>query len=240
MLMQIPLNILHDYIGAIVMGGLSIDLLRRNHRKPNSTTLHFGLATACMALATIAFGFPALLTHDTYRLSIGTFVGDLFATAAMLFLWFISIRAFLATRPRLSQIANVLVVLLTVACIAEGIHRNLTPPYGTSVIVHDGGQLALVYTDSLLYKILNPIDSLALVLISIYFFRQASIPTEKSQRLRLKSVSIGFIFGALAFLITPTLPLNQQLPFTAIMLGIGFLTIAIAGIMSIWLMPKER
>lgn len=238
--MQVPLNILHDYIGVVVMTGLSIDILRRNRRKPNLTTLYFGLATGCFALATGLFGLPALFTRDAFWLSLFTFIGDIFVSSAMLLLWFIGIRAFLATRPRATNIAYIAVIILTILCMAEAIHRNLTPPYSTMVTVGATGKIAVEYVDTLLYNILNPIDSLALVLIGIYFFRQANVPPQKSQRIRLRGVSIGFVFGALAFLVTPALSTENQVIFTAVTLNSGFLVIAVAGIISLILVPRER
>ena len=240
MLMEVPINLLHNYIGTVVMAGLSIDILRRYFRNPNPTTLYFGLATASVVFVTASFGIPALFTHDAFWLSVFTFVGDLFLSVTLLFLWIISIRAFLSNRPTLAKIAAGSVGLLAAASMVEAIFRNLTYPYGTHIERTATNQLAVIYDHNMLFNILTAVNSLSLLFISIYFIRQASQPPALSQRIRLRGVSIGFIIAAFNFIATPLLPLEKQALFTVACFTVGFLVIAIAGIISIWLIPKEK
>lgn len=240
MLMEVPINLLHNYIGTVVMTGLSIDILRRNRRNPNPTTLYFGLATAAVAVATAALGIPALFTHDRFILSATTFLSDIAVSVTLLFLWIISIRAFLSKFPKLSKVALAIVGALAVTTMIEAIFRNLTFPYGTHIETTASGQLAVIYYHSMLFNILTAINSLSLLCISAYFLRQASQPPALSQRIRLRGVSIGFIIAGFNFITTPLMPIEKQALYIVACFTLGFLVIAVSGITSLWLIPKEK
>ena len=224
----------------VVAAGLSIDILRRNRRNPNPTTLHFGLAITCVALGTALYGLPVLWTHDALLLNIATFAADVLIAAALLFLWFITSRAFLPTRPRRALALNIFAGILTAICMIEAIPRNLTAPYSMQLVQQPSGQLAVLYTASPFSQFINTLDAFVLVFIGIYFFKQSSLPPAKSQRIRLRGVSVSFIFAAVAFLATPALPISNQRMFSVIMFSIGFIAMAVAGIISLWMAPKER
>lgn len=240
MLMEIPINLLHNYIGTIVMSGLSIDILRRYRRNPNPTTLYFGLATAAAAFATAFLGIPALFTQAPFILSATTFLSDLFVSVTLLFLWIISIRAFLANHPLTSKIALGAASGLAIVSMIEAIFRNLTFPYGTHIERTANNQLAVIYEHTLLFNVFLAVNSLSLLFIAIYFAKQASLPPARSQRIRLRGVSSGFIIGAINFMTTPLLPIEQQALYTVACFTVGFLIIAVAGIISLWLIPKEK
>lgn len=238
--MQIPLNILHDYIGIIVLGPLAIDLLLRNRRHPNTTTFELGLATLCATITTMAYGIPVLFSQQPRIISMGTFVGDLMQTSAMLFMWFIVIRASLGTKPKVMHGATVLVVLLAMVSMAEALYRNLTPPYSTNILNRANGSIAIVYTDSGLYQLLNGINSLALLALGLYFLKEAKRATLRSQRLRIRGIASGFIVGSSAFLFTSAFPVDKQLLFSASVLLIAFLIIAVVGVISLRMMAVEK
>ncbi len=238
--MQIPLNIIHNYIGLIVMGSLSIDLLRRNRKHPNTTTLQLGLATLCATITTFFFGIPVLFTQDTQTISAWTFVGEVTQIAAMLFMWQIVIRAAFSLKPRFKGAATASVFLIAAASIAEAVHRNFTPPYSTSVLVRADSTIAVVYTNTMAYQILNSINSLALLALGLYFLKEANLAKLQSQRFRTRGIAIGFVIASCSFIFTAALPIDKQLPFSVTVLSVAFLIIAIVGIISLRMMRLER
>jgi len=221
--MEIPLNIIHDYIGIPVLGLLAYDLLKRHRQRPNYSTHLLGLACTYFTVTVIAFSLPVLLTHNTQLLSVGTFVGDCFQAAAFLCLWLLVIRAFLGNKPVLSKVATGLVIILTIVSMAEAIHRNLTPPYSTELIRTASNMPALTYNDSLAYQILAGLHGLSLLFTGAYFWRQGKEAPTKSQALRIRSIALAFLAGSSIFVIAPGFPVEDQLQVIGVGLSIVFL-----------------
>lgn len=229
--MEVPLNILHNYIGLPVMAGLAFETLRRNRTTNNTTGILLGLASLFGAFATAALGIPVLFTQDPTLLSIGTLFGDLFLTILFLIMWIISIRAFLANHPKIVPIAQAAVVALTIACIVEAFHRNIFLSPSTEVIQSNGG-IALVYKDSILYQVLSGLDSVALLFMSTYFWRQGKDVVKTSQRIRIRSVALGFTLGALGFILVAAFPVEYQVNVTGAFMGTGFGVLVLGYVLS--------
>lgn len=236
--MEVPLNILHNYVGLPVLLGLSVDSLLRYRKTNNSTSLFFGWGCFAAAIATAFFGLPALFTHDSYLLSVGTFLGDIAYPVAMFLFWQISLRA-ATSKPRLILFVNTILGALTIALIFEAIFRNLTPPYGNRIIYDASGRTALEYTDTIFFTVFNAIDSLALIFLGIYFWRQGKNAPTRSQRVRILTVAPAFGIVTLAFLFGPLLPLDLQPIFHVVMLSMGFILAAIGGIVGLIIKRTE-
>lgn len=229
--MEVPLNIIHDYIGLPVLLGVSIDLFNRQRVSKNSTTFRFAWACLLAAIACVAFGLPPLLTSDPKILSIGTLIGDTAISLTMFFLWTIVIRAFLGRSKLFSRLAWVAAAVLTAANIVENFVRNLsTSPYSTELVTNANGRIAVVYNDSTLYPILHGLNSLALLLVAIFFWTQAKDAPDRGQKVRIRSLAVGFMLFTAAYVISPTFPLEQQAVVSAILLSSGLLIIGLANI----------
>lgn len=223
--MEIPYNIIHNYIAFPVLLIIGIDALRRNRANHNITASYVGLACIMGAIAAFCFGFPALFTHDARALSIWTFVGDCAYTFAMLLLWLILIRGTLAHKRTLFVAANSLAVILGIVSLVEAVHRNLILSHSAYISSTAGGGIALLYVDSLSFQIINGLNSLALALIGVYFWRQGKGAATKAQRLRIRSLAVGFLFFAAAFVITPIFPVDNQAQISVALLSAGLIII---------------
>lgn len=224
--MEVPLNIIHDYIGFPILVGIGLDSLRRYRKSQNITAKYIGWTSLLTAVTTLSFGLPVLFTHDPFLLSVGTFIGDCAFAVAMLMLWLIVIRGAFITRPRLFIATKVAAGLLTAGLIVEAVLRNLVSPYSTFVTKSADG-IALLYRDSTLYKILSGIDSLAMLLVSIYFWKLASAAPTTAQRLRIRSFAVAFVFFASAFVLTPAFPVDNQAAISFTLLSIGFIIVGV-------------
>jgi hypothetical protein len=180
----------------------------------------------------LSYGLPPAFTHDPRLIGIGIFMGDVLQAAGFLYLWFISIRAFLGHRPRLSKFATSLAYILTAVCMLEALHRDLTPPFGAKVADIAGNNLALIYNDTTLTGILYVLDSLALLIMGIYFWSQAKAAPTKAQKAKIRSLGIGMAFITLAFTIPHAFPLEQQLKISTAIFSLFPLSLAIGFIIA--------
>lgn len=228
--MQIPLNIIHFYVGVPILFLLAIDLFRRNTRRNNITTWYFACATLSLALSMLFFGVTALLTHDPRLLSLGTFAGDCFQSAAFLFFWFISIRVFFGSKPRLLLFANAVVVCLTIANMANAIWLDLTPPYSARIIGYPDGVITIAYAAPMLYKILTGLTTLSLVFVGFVFWNQSKNAPTHGQKFRLRAMACATSFGALIFIAIPSFPLSSRFDIYDILLSITLLMIAVSSV----------
>ncbi|RTK95000.1 hypothetical protein EKI60_00905 [Candidatus Saccharibacteria bacterium] len=227
--MDIPLNVLHNFIGAPIFGWLAFDTFRRNRSKSNQTALYFGWASFFASIALFFFSYPTLFTHDTYLLSVGVLIGDCFFAGAMLMLWLIYIRVFLPNKPLFRTTATILIGILTLVIFAEAVHRTLTPPYGAYINYANDG-IALVFRENTLYKILVGLDSLALVFTGVYFWRLGKQAPNLWQRMRVRGLAIGFGVFATSLLIVPALPLADQATTSFGIFLVGVIIVAITSI----------
>ncbi|MCA9329744.1 hypothetical protein KDA11_03800, partial [Candidatus Saccharibacteria bacterium] len=78
------------------------------------------------------------------------------------------------------------------------------------------------------------INSISLICVGVYFLKQIISIKNKSQRLRLKGVSFGFIIAGLNFIVTPFIKADFHTTFTAVNMTLCFLVIALMSIASIW------
>lgn len=235
--MQVPLNVLHNYIAFPTILLLAIDTFRRNRRDPNVTANLLAWGCLLSSIAALCFGFPALFTHDAQLLSIGTLIGEYAFAASMACIWLVVLRAAFSTRPRLLRIAMGLVALLTIAIAVEAIERNLAFPYST-FIVNSGDSIALTYRDTNLYTILNGIDCLAMLFIGIYFWKQAKLAATTAQRLRIRSLAAGLLCFAAAFVITPAFPIANQARISFSLLSLGVIIIGVFGLIG-WYLSSQ-
>ena len=180
---------------------------------------------ACFGLA--SYGLPAIVTRDPFILSFGTLLGDSFTAIACLFLWFISIRAFLITWPMVKRFADYAAILLTVVCIAATIVKNLTLPYGASIITKTNGSISLVYTDSKFLTVLNAIDTFSLIVLGFYFMQQSRKASTKAQAIKIMSIAVSFFLTGLLFVALPFVSPELQADFTVIIFSTMFLLVII-------------
>lgn len=230
--MQLPINVIHFYIAIPVLTYLAIDSLIRYKKNNNQVTFYLGLALLYESLAVICLGIPILLSKNLDLFNFGTYAGDIFQAASFLMLWFISIKAFLAHKPLLLNIANIGAVSLFVAIVIDAIVRNLDKPYKNEILQRSTNTISIVYNNTLYYQILNGIDSLVLIFIAVYFWKQANKSPTNSSTIKIKTVSIGFIFAALAFTVTPALPLNIQPFISAVLLTHSLLAFTIGFVLA--------
>lgn len=229
MAIDVPWNVVHNYIGFPVLLFIGIDTLRRNKDNDNLTSRYLGWTCILSSVALLAFGVPALLTHDARLLSIGTLVGDFAYASGMLLLWLIILRAAFGSRPRVLKVMNTLFVLLTFGLYVEALVRNLQTPYSTFIKQIEGG-VALTYTDGMWYTVLNGIDSLALLFIGIYFWRQAGGAETSAQKMRIRSLAAGLLCFAAAFVVTPMFTLSDQARISFILISVGIVIIGVFNI----------
>lgn len=240
MLMEVPLNIIHDYIGAPVLLGLGIDAMRRYRKNRNSTSLFLSLACLVEAIGLMGLGLPVLFTHDPQLLSLGTFVGDTAFALSMMFIWIICIRAFLGKYSRAQSIAGVLIGALVIVSFATAAARYLRPPYDSVEVIRSSGSLALTYKDTLTYTIVNGLNSIALVLLAIFLWRQGRDAPDIGQRLRIRGLAFSFCFIASAFLIVPALPVENQLRVSVLLWSLAFIVIGVFGTIGGMLSRKQQ
>lgn len=227
--MEVPLNIIHNYVGLPVIIGVVFDTFRRYRVNRNPTTLYLGWTAVLTAIALFFFGIPVLFTQDTWLLSIGTLIGDIALMGMFVFLWFMGIRGTLERWPVVKNIALFLVVVLAASGVVEAFFRNLSPPYSTHVIAN-GSDIAIMYKDTLAYQIISGINSISLLLLGSFFWRQAYLAPNPGQRLRIKGLAVGFLFMASSFIVTPTFPIENQAIVSTILLTIGLSIVGIANV----------
>jgi hypothetical protein len=238
--MQFPLNIIHVYIGFPVLLLVSLEAFYRNNKKRNITTLYIGYATLLLALSMLSFGIPALFITDSRTLSIFTYIGDVLQAVSLLFFWFISIRAFVGTKPKLKIVAQILVITLCIAIITEAMFRNLTPPYSTAIETSANGITTIVYSDTLRYIILNGINSIAFLLLGVFFWMQGNAASTPSRKLRIRSYATGFLIAALVYIAMPAYKISETIFLRSVLLSVLFLIIAVAAVISHSLDKKEK
>jgi hypothetical protein len=222
--MEVPLNLLHDYIGLPVLTFLTVDNIIHYKKNPSLTKYHFGFMYFYATLTTAAFGLPVLFTHDPLILSFGTFAGDCFVGAVMALGWLVSIRAFLGNKPRVAVFAKLLVFLLLTAICVESAHRGLNPPYGATVAYNTSGDISVVYADTLAYTVLNALNSLSFLFIGIYFWMQGKTAPTSGVRLRIRGFAIGLMTIALTFFLTPTISSSDK-PKSSAVFAFSFFTL---------------
>jgi hypothetical protein len=225
--MEVPLNIIHNYIGFPVLLGLGIDTFRRYKKNNNVTSLYVGLACLSASLAEFCYGMPVLFTHNQRTLSITTLFGDILVGLSMMSLWFLTTRAFLSRWPKAVVFANTLVIAFTGVVITEALFRNLTLPYKITILHNANGGITYSYADAPLYTIFSSIDSLALVFMAIFFWRQGKAAPTKGQRLRIRSFATSFILVSVAFIVPATMPENIQFRVSVILWSIAMLNMAL-------------
>jgi len=224
--MEIPLNVIHNYIGFPVLMGLGIDTYRRFLRNKNTTSLYFSIACILASIAMACFCMPVLFTQDSRSLSIGTFIGDCSLALSMMMLWLICTRAFLGRYRAVSTVANIVIISFTGLLIENAVTRNLGNAVSTEVTRSATGALSLSFTSSMAYNILTGIDSLVLFFIALFFWRQADAAPDKGQRLRIRSIAVSFIILASPFYVAPALPLEEQYKVSATLWALGALVLA--------------
>jgi hypothetical protein len=147
----------------------------------------------------------------------------------------LSIRAFLSSKPKAMLIANTAVILLAIACIVDAIVRNLSPPYSTSIVTISNISSDIVFTDSLRYNILVGINSLSLFLLSFYFWRQGSSAPNSGQKLRIRAMSLAFLFTSMVYIMMPASPLSSYVEIKDIILSTIFIIIGASALISYFL-----
>jgi hypothetical protein len=187
----------------------------------------------------IAYSFPSLFTFNPKTLSFFTFIGDCTQAASLLFLWLLSIRAFLGTKPKAMFTANVLVFLLAIASMIDAIIRNVSPPYlNTKIVMISDRTYDIVYANSMSYNILTGINSLAFFLLSFYFWKQADSAPTSGQKLRIRGLAIAFLITSLVFVGMPVIPFHGLFEIKDSILTIIFLIIVVSGIVGHMLNKK--
>lgn len=239
--MQYPIFDSHFYIGFFVLVWLAFDFFNRYRKSQNISTLYIACASFSLAISVFAFGFPVLWTRDPKTLSFFTFIGDCTQTASFLFLWLLSIRAFLGTKPKIMFIANTLVFLLAIVSMIDAILRNLTPPYlETKIVSVSSYAFDITYTDSLRYSILTGLNSLSFFLLSFYFWKQGDAAPNSGQKLRIRGLAIAFFITSLVFIVMPAIPFKGLFDIKDGLLTIIFLIIVISGIAGHFLNKKAK
>lgn len=237
--MQFPIYDMHYYIGFPVLLWLAYDSYKRYRKNQNISSLYIACASLSMSLSMFTFGFPALFTNDPRTLSFFTFIGDCSQIAGFLFLWLLSIRAFLSSKPKIMFIANTFVLGLAIISMIEAMIRNLTFPYSTSIVKVSNTFFDIVYKDTLRYNILTAINSLSLFLLSFYFWKQSNSAPNKAQSLRIRALSIAFFISSLVFIVMPAIPIPGLIDIKDSMLTLIFLIIALSAIIGHFISKRE-
>lgn len=238
--MEVPLNSLHYYLGFPILLGLGIDSIRRYHKNRNTTSLYIGMACTLAGIALAAFGLPVLFTHNPKELSLGTMIGDISMAIAMMYLWFICIRAFLGSRKNLVLTANITAIVLMVLVSFGSIMANLFEPYGTQITHNPEGGISLTYTEHMDFVILSGINSISLLLIALFFWRQGSAAPTKGQSIRIRSIAVGFILAIGPFITASFLPSSVQTIFGVIMWTMAVLALAIMNMIGAAISKKQN
>ncbi len=225
--MQIPLNVIHNYIGFPVLIVLGIDTLHRYRKTLNITSLYLALACLFCSVALFSFGVPALFTRSTMAISIGSLVGDYFFSSGMLWLWFIATRSFLGNQPTARKVINSVAIAVTTLLCINSVFVNLTPPYGASILVNSNGGISLVYRTSQLYNILMAYHSISLLLIAAFFWREGSAIKNIGQRIRVQGFAVSFLIVASAFFFNALLEVELQATVTVVLWSIALIYLAI-------------
>jgi hypothetical protein len=229
--MQYPIFDSHFYIGFFVLIWLAYDSYNRYRKSQNISTLYIACASFSLAISVFAFGFPALWTRDPKTLSVFTFIGDCTQIASFLFLWLLSIRAFLGSKPKIMFVANTVVFTLAIVSMIDAILRNLTPPYlDTKIVSVSSYAFDITYADSLRYSILTGLNSLSFFLLSFYFWKQGDAAPNSGQKIRIRGLAIAFFITSLVFVVMPAIPYKQLFDIKDGILTIIFLIIAISAI----------
>lgn len=221
-LMEIPINTIHNLIGTPIMAAFAYDTLMRNRYNNNITGKMLGWAALLGSLATAFLWIPVVFTQDQQLLSVSTLLSDICAYSLFLLLAQICIRAFLPNRPLASNIAKFAAVATFAVGTIEAFFRSLSPPYAVRVGLSESGRLTMFYTQSVIYQICSALGGLSLVCIGIYFWSRADSAAELKQKVKIRSVALGFIVSSLGYILVPTFPVDSQATAIGVFLGIGF------------------
>jgi len=237
--MQIPLYDTHFYIGFPVLLWLAYDSYKRYKNNQNVSALYIALASLFLSFSMLTWGFPALFSSDPKLLSYFTFIGDSCQTISFLFLWLLSIRAFMGSKPLLKNIAYFTLISLVMVGILDAMRRNLNPPYSTNLNMVSGIP-DIVFTAAPSYNILTGIFSISLFLLSFYFWKQAGKAPSKSKILRIRSLAIVFLLTSLVNALMPGILLPGKFDIKDALLTIIFLMISISAMASNLLNKRSR
>lgn len=225
MLMQIPIYDSHFFIGFPVLLWLAYDSYRRYRKNQNVSTLYLAYASLWMSITMFCFGFPALFTSNPRILSLFTFIGDCMLASALLFMWLLSIRAFLSNKPKTMFVANCVVIALAIGSFVDSFVRNLRLPYSTNLVAVTSNTSDIIFAGSLRYSILVGINSISLFLLSFYFWKQGNGAPNSGQRLRIRALSITFLFASLVLIAMPSIPLSNNFELRDLILSTVFILI---------------
>ena len=111
--------------------------------------------------------------------------------------------------------------------------HNLRYPYGTSVVRDAAQGVSLAYNDTWVYALLIGVHSVALILIAVFFWGQGSHVPRLGQRLRVRSIAVGFILGSTPFLINPLLSLDAQAVVGVVFWSLSIVSLAIINLVGL-------
>ena len=238
--MQIPLNVIHNYIGFPVLIVLGCDALRRYRKTQNITSLYLALACLFSSVALFSFGVPALFTRSTMAISIGSLIGDYFFSFGMLWLWFIATRSFLANLPAVRKVVNSVAVGVTALLCINSVFVNLTPPYGAHLIANPNGGVALAYRTSQIYNILMAYHSISLLIIAIFFWREGAAIPNIGHRIRVQGFAVSFLIVASAFFFNAILATELQATVTVTLWSVALIYLAIMNVVGSVLSKRQK
>ena len=209
--MQIPVNDTHFFIVFPVLIGLALDTYMRYKKTGNISTLYISLGSLFLGLGSFFWAVPSLFTSDPKTLSYFTLVADSFQALFFLMLWLLAIRAFFSTNKLLKIFMYIFVYSITFASILQSTYRTVISPYTTYIVELSSSTYDIVFKDTTYYYFFAAINSISLILLGVYFLRNANSSTSSSQRTRIKAMSLIFILGSLVFIAVPAVPFGTNI-----------------------------
>ncbi len=197
--MRIPLNMLHWYIGLVVVTVFAIRGLMAAHRTKNRITLFLGLAGLWFAICFCFYGLPPLFTLDPVILTTSTMLGDIASFIGLFFVWMAVARAYAPN----SRLGRTIILLYAGALLLAGsyfsIVENLANPVRMAQL--PSGVWNIYFSFSRGFEVVTALQYFSFILIAIKFWQQAAGVTATEQRWRLRTIALGFfIVGCVYFL----------------------------------------
>lgn len=222
--MQIPLNVIHYYIGIILTAYLAYSGFTKSTSGAGGLTRSFAVSSLLMCLGLCSYGIPPLLTTNSDALSWGIIVGDLFQFAALVTIWFTVIRIYLNAHAVLSRFVKIAVVVCAIVAQVLTTHDNLKHPV---TLTQSNGAWNLNYSYLYWYSIFAAIMYASLLFLSIFLWRQSAKIEKRLQRFRVRS--FGLLLGgvSLIFISQPLTSGSIAKQETSLLQGAIFLSLLI-------------
>ena len=228
MLMQLPLHDIYLFIGFPVLIGLGLNTYNNYKKTKNQSSLYVAVGSMFLASSLFFTIAPTIFTHDPKNIGYFAFIADISQSLFLYTIWLFAIKITLRTKQYWKVVGYLVTTSFLVASITEAAIRNLNPPYGVTITNLSAISYDIVITETPVYRLLLGLEYFSMILVGIYYWRNSFTAKNSTQKLRIRALSVAFIFGPFLCIGLPDVPIKPYINIKDIGVSIIYLIIGLS------------